>query len=172
MFKEAVNKYEMFRFIDRLNSSRNFGDVFELVRDVVYRVLKKRRAGLSLYLQDIEAYILAYHIVGSNIIVINKTVLDFLINEVNDREKLNAYIFVVLMHEYLHSLGYYDERLVRNIEYEILKEAFGEDHPTTRLVGKDLEEIFSQVSRLKFRRPTYEYQIVRDFDRSSTTYIL
>lgn len=162
----------MFKFIDRLNESKNFGDIFELVRDVVYKIIKKRRAGLSLYLQDIEAYILAYHIVGSNIIVINKTVLDFLINEVNDKEKLNAYVFVVLMHEYLHSLGYYDERLVRKIEYEILKEAFGEDHITTQLVGRDLEEIFSQVNKLKLRRPTYEYHIVRDFDRSSTTYIL
>jgi len=93
-------------------------------------------------LQDIEAYILAYHIVGSNIIVINKTVLDFLINEVNDREKLNAYIFVVLMHEYLHSLGYYDERLVRNIEYEILKEAFGEDHQLQDLWGRIWKKYF------------------------------
>jgi|BEDMetMinimDraft_2_1075160.scaffolds.fasta_scaffold00241_17 hypothetical protein len=172
MFREEINKYEMFRYIDRLNSCNNFGDIFELVRDVVYRILKRRRSGLTLYLQDLDAYILAYHIVGSNIIVINKTVLDFLINEVNDKEKLNAYTFVVLMHEYLHSLGFYDEAFVRELEYKIIKEAFGEDHITTRLVGRNLEDIFNEISKLKFRRPTYEYKIVRDFDRSSTTYIL
>lgn len=130
-----------------------------------------RRAGLSLYLQDLNQYVLAYHIMGSNTIVINRAVLEAIYSLNKGKEYVNSYIFVVLTHEYLHSLGIYDERLLRSLQYKICKEFFGEDHLTAKMIDKGIFEVFPELANVKITVKSRKTEIIKDFDRSSITYI-
>ncbi|HLI46053.1 MAG TPA: hypothetical protein VKU94_02555 [Geobacterales bacterium] len=158
-------------YIEKLNSCNNFGDIFELGREIIYKAIKARRAGLSLYLQDLDEYVLAYHIVGSNTIVINRAVLEAIYSLNKGKEYVNSYIFVVLTHEYLHSLGIFSEKLLRKVQYEICKEYFGEDHLTTKMIDKGIFEVFPELANMKIKPRNRGYEIIRDFDRSSVSYI-
>lgn len=158
-------------YIKKLNECNNFGDIFELGREIIYKALKIRRAGLSLYLQDLNKYVLAYHVMGSNAIVINRAVLEAIYSLNKGKEYVNSYLFVVITHEYLHSLGIYDEIKLRNIQYEICKNFFGEEHLTTKMIGKGIFEIFPELAKIEIKTRKKGYELVRDFDRSSITYI-
>ena len=49
----------------------------------------------------------------------------------------------VLLHEYIHSLGFLDERLTEQKTYDISKKQFGKNHVITRLAF-DMKN-FSQI---------------------------
>ena len=155
-------------FSKQLEKCRNYGDLFEIVKRVVKEKLGKRRAGLMLYLGDLPLHIGAFHGVGSNGIVINKRLLNAI--SFDSRIEINSYLFTLLLHEYLHSLGYINERQVRHLVYKICKETFGEDHPATKFA-------FSiPRSKLLFSKPIPEeketkLEIVKDFERSHLSYI-
>jgi len=102
-------------YANRIRDANDFKDIFEIVRDAVYKTFKLRRVGLSLLLQDMPSFVGAYHVLGSNYIVINRYVLNTVKHLAKSREEYNAYVFVILVHEYLHSLGIVDEHKVRKI---------------------------------------------------------
>ena len=110
-------------------------DVFELVKEVVRLREGVSRPGLALGLQELgmswKGYIGAYYPITSNTIVINKTLLRC-ITECNVT-LLEPYAFHVLLHEYLHSLGYFDEEVIRRKTYEISRNLFGKKHIITQL---------------------------------------
>ena len=60
----------------------------------------------------------AYHMLGSNAIVVNTYLLTILKNIVKSTEEYNSYIFMVLAHEYFHTLGIVDENTVRQMTFE------------------------------------------------------
>ena len=84
--------------------------------------------------------------------------------------ELNSYVFTLLLHEYLHSLGYMDERNVRRLVYEKSKENFGDDHPAARF-ARDPPLPRIPPSELQPGTEEPELEIIKDFDRSSTSYI-
>ncbi|HVQ01839.1 MAG TPA: hypothetical protein VMT57_10050 [Candidatus Thermoplasmatota archaeon] len=110
-------------------------DVFELVKEVVRLREGVSRPGLVLGLQELggswNGFIGAYYPITSNTIVINKSLLRCL-SERNET-LLEPYAFHVLLHEYLRSLGYFNEETTRRKTYEISRNLFGEKHVVTRL---------------------------------------
>jgi len=92
-----------------LDKCEDFSDVFELVKKAVKDVLGRWRVGLMLVLADLPINIGAYHSLGSNSIVVNRKILEAVKDSIKSKRKLNSWIFLVLLHEYLHSLGYVDE---------------------------------------------------------------
>lgn len=148
-----------------------FDHVFELVKKAVQRSLGIRRAGLTLILAEIPNYIGAYHVVGSNIIVLNKTLLKAVESVAKTKEESNSYIFTVLAHEYLHSLGYGDEGEVRRLVQRVCSENFGEDHYTVKMAWGNFMEMYPQLRLLGPGRTSQEFEVVKDFDRSSMPYI-
>lgn len=170
MEKIKLSKEEVENYTRKLNESKNFGDIFELVKEIVFKAIKMRRAGLSLYLADIPKYILAYHIIGSNTIVINRAILEALNKIEKNKINKNSYIFVVLLHEYLHSLGIYDEKMIERIIYLICINFFGKKHPTSEMTEKGILEVFPELRKIKIKF-SKKYELVKDFDRSSINYI-
>ena len=77
---------------------------FELVKMAVNEKFKMHRAGLSLILQGLPTNLGAYHVLGSNMIIINRRILD-IIRKRKSHEEYNSYLFMVPAHEYLHSFG-------------------------------------------------------------------
>jgi hypothetical protein len=156
---------------EKLENSESFGEIFELVKESVRKTLERGRAGLMLGLADLGInrgwFIGGYHPLGSNIIVLNKTPLKIVADQ--KPELLNCYVFQTLLHEYLHSLGYWDEKSTRYLTYEICREILGKNHPTTQLT-KNFTKFFPDLHQYNIP-PGGDFEYVLDFDKSNVTYI-
>lgn len=158
-------------YVEKLASASSFDDIFRLVKQIVKRELGLRRAGLALILMDLPNDVGAFHYIGSNTIVLNKRILDVISRSSSSKIELNSYIFVVLLHEYLHSLGIYDELKIRALVESIVKDAFGENHPAMEFATKLPEVIYPKLKLLEKRSAGGDVEIVRDFDTENTKYI-
>ena len=157
---------------EELEKAGSFRDVFRLVKRVVEAKLGLRRAGLMLVLADAPAYVLAFHGVGSNFVVVNRMVLRALLSSGLPKMRVNAYLFTVLLHEYLHSLGYLDEREVRKMVAELTREVFGEDHPAHQAALSPLDEdTVRKLVEVSSHQSSGEPVLVRDFDDENLTYV-
>ena len=154
----------------RVDRAQNYDELFELVKRVVEDELGVHRAGLTLVLVNMPVTVGAYHPVGANIIVANRTLIDGLRNMMKDPREINAFVFMVLMHEYLHSLGYLDETGVRKLAEKICRSALGEDHPTVKLASANWLSMYPALGYLESPQ-AQDYEVVRKFDSSSTQYI-
>ena len=115
----------------------------------------------------------AFYPVGSNIIVMNKAPLK-IASKNTDRRTYNAYCFHLLLHEYLHSLGYIDEGEVTELTQEICMQALGKAHPATVMAERGIATYFPKVTYFTEEFPLPEdlqIELVKDFDRSSVGYI-
>lgn len=119
-----------------LRESNDFREVFEVVRRSVKEFLGAERTGLELYLRDLPLGVGAFHKVGTNVIVMNRALIDWVVESQVALNEMKSFVYSILLHEYLHSLGIYDELQVRRLTYQISREALGEAHPATVLAKK------------------------------------
>jgi len=153
-----------------LEQSKGYSELFDLVKRAVKKVLGRNRSGLMLYLGDMPLRIGAYHPVGSNGIVLNRRVLDVISRSTGSIAELNSFIFTLLLHEYLHSLGYLDEGDVNSLVHKISVDIFGTDHPTAQMAS---HPPLSRVLPTDMHDESYSQtlELVRDFERSKQPYI-
>jgi hypothetical protein len=158
-----------------LEQAKDLSDIFELVKEAVRKTTGRSRAGLMLGLSDMGAtsggFVGAYYPVDSNIIVVNRTILERLAE--NNPSLYNPYAFHILLHEYIHSLGLLDEDLTRKKTYEITKEMLGEEHLATE-IALDLGRIIPDVvyPQAGWQPEAFApVTIVKGFARSDTRYI-
>lgn len=156
---------------ERLKGLQNFNDIFELVKEAVQERFKMRRAGLNLLLQDMPNFIGAYHVLGSNSIVVNRHVLAAIKTLAKNVEEYNSYVFVVLAHEYLHSLGIVDEFRVRELTYNMCNSIFGEGHVATKMAREDPAALYPELKSLSYIDFGKDFVMVKDFDKSNLSYI-
>ena len=160
-------------FIKRLENVTSIPDIFEVVKESVWKTVRKSRAGLELGLVELgnrlEGLLGAYYVSGSNLIIMNETPLKR-IQETNP-DLLTPYIFSILLHEYLHSLGFFDEDYVKILTYQISCEIFGNNSIIAE-IAKDITKFFPNIiypqGAPKVDTPL---KMIRDFDRSSISYI-
>ncbi len=126
---------------------------------------------MTLVLAELPNYVGAYHIMGSNIIVMNETILNAVKVLAKSKAELNSFIFSILAHEYLHSIGYTDERDVRPLVTKISTENFGENHQTVKLAVGDLFTLYPQLRSLGIGRTGRDFTTIKEFDKSSMPYI-
>lgn len=150
---------------------KDFDQTFELVKSAVYEKFRMHRAGLSLILQVMPTSLGAYHILGSNVIVMNSHVLAAIRRISGSEAEYNAYVFMVLAHEYLHSLGIVDENAVRQMTYDLCKTMLGEGHSSTKMAKEDPSSLFPQLRGMVQTQFGREFQVVKNFDRASQSYI-
>lgn len=151
-----------------LEKAKNYGDIFTLVKKAVKMSLGEHRVGLMLYLGNLPMNVGAFHPMGTNDIVLNKRLLKA---AANTEPRWKAYVFSILLHEYLHSLGYADERQVRGLTYRVCLENFGSSHPASEaavtgpwvtLSPEDFEAVAEDM----------DLERVRDFERIDSGYII
>jgi hypothetical protein len=162
-----------------LETSENFGDIFEIVKKSVKQQLGIERAGLMLVLADLPMHLGAFHGVGTNQIVMNRVLLDRIVAAGHPRSHINAFVYSILLHEYLHSLGVIDESEVRLLVNEISLNTFGPDHPAFTIASKGPWSLLREIgfvdthvpdeTRLELKQRRAE--LVTDFDRSHRSYI-
>jgi hypothetical protein len=164
-------------YTQKLEEAKTLADIFELVKEGVRRVMKTGRAGLTLGLAELgggeQTWIGAFYPVGSTTIIMNRAPLRRIVE--TDPRLFNAYAFHVLLHEYIHALGYIEEQSARNLVSLVSCELFGADHLVARM-AQDIRHFFPNLtypapeSALE-NLETLELEMVPDFDRSSITYI-
>jgi hypothetical protein len=162
---------DMSSMVERLDLCENFSDVFELVKKSAEYSLGQRRAGLMLYLARLPKHIGAFHTLGTNGIVMNRTTLDMVTHGARSLREINSYVYSILLHEYLHSLGYVEERDVRKLVYDVSLSTFGPDHPATQIAAKGPSVVFPEITVSEMPFETPDVEVVPDIERSSHKYI-
>jgi len=161
----------------KLEECSTLADIFELVKQSVRKFLNKHRAGLMLGLANLGIrrgqFVGAFYPIGSNIIVMNKTPYDIALRT-TDKKVFNAYCYHLLLHEYLHALGYIDEEKVRDLVYEVCNVALGKDNPATIMAERGVAFYFPKVTYFSQNIPIprdLQIELIKDFDKSSAGYI-
>jgi len=155
----------------RVERAQDFGELFELVKRIVEQGIGKHRAGLTLILSDMPNNVGAYHPVGSNNLVVNRALVKSMKSLAKDPREISSFLFMILMHEYLHSLGYLDEAEVRKLSQEISSAALGRDHLTVKLATANWLEMYPELAQISQTNFSRSFEIVRKFDNSSMSYI-
>ena len=163
------------KYLVMYKSAESFPDLFEVVKRLVRDKLGSHRAGLMLGLTDLgmgpNGFIGAFFMLGSNAIVINRQPLNLVKIRTPDLHK--AYMFYLLLHEYLHASGIIDESETRNTAAELASDAFGDYHDVTK-IARDFSSIFRDITHSGYGYIPPEdltIELIRGFDRSSVNYI-
>lgn len=162
----------MQEFQEKLERARDIPEIFELVKLAVRKTWGKERSGLMLALSDLgggpEGFVGAYYPVATNIIVMNR--MPLLRIRQKDPHLYRPYIFHILLHEYIHSLGIMDEAETRKRVREISEKVLGPEHPASQLAA----DITRFMPNLVYPMGGWEpregqtLELIRGFDRSAT----
>lgn len=162
---------QQIQFGEKISHLKDFNEAFELVKSVVMQKFKMHRAGLSLILQMMPSNLGAYHILGSNVIVMNSYLLAAVKKIASSDNEYNSYVFMVLAHEYLHSLGIVNENAVRQMTFELCSWMLGTDHAATKMAKEDPSSLYPQLRSLMQTQFSQDFQLVGNFDKTNQTYI-
>jgi hypothetical protein len=111
----------------------------------------------------------AFFPVATNIIVMNSLPLKRI--KETDPALYKPYVFHILLHEYVHTLGIIDEAATRAKVYEISLTTFGKEHPVTEFAADLSRFVPKLVYPVYGWKPQEEYQLelVKGFDKSATS---
>jgi hypothetical protein len=162
-------------FSARLERAKDLTDIFEIVKEAVRVQMGISRAGLMLGLAELggdnKSFVGGLYPVTSNIIVMNKSVLNRIM--VIQPELYKSYAFHVLLHEYIHAVGVLDEEQTRRLAYSISVALFGKEHKTA-YIAEDISRVlpfFTYAEPKLDDETTMDIELVKGFDRSSVCYI-
>lgn len=153
-------------FRNRLEKATNYGELWEIVKDTVASSLNKRRSGMMLFLDDLPIQLGAYHPIGTNNIVLNRTLVQIVEAAIESKHVVNALVYNLLLHEYLHALGEFSELEVRRMVYEIAQKCFGEDHVVTLIAKKSPWTLLEGIPLEAINIPKRIMEIVKDFEKT------
>ena len=154
-----------------LEKAKDYGEIWDIVRETTRRLLGQHRASMMLFLDDLPLNIGAYHPLGTNNLVLNRALVNIVEAATNSRKLVNSFIYILLLHEYLHALGHIAEEDVRPMVYEISKKSFGENSLVSRLADKGPWELLKGVPLGAVRAPRRVMEIVKDFEKTNQKYI-
>lgn len=152
------NKYE-----DPLDACENYSEIFELVKKVVKSTLNMYRVGLMLVLADLPTGVGAFYTLGSNTIVMNRKLIRLF--DKSDPKHKKEFTFLVLLHEYLHTLGLTDEAKVRELTHRIIIEYFGMEHSLAEIAEKGPFSIMPKPQHHTYASEGYP-ELIKDFEKS------
>jgi len=150
----------------RLEVAASYGEVWEIVKDTVEFALHKRRSGMMLFLDDLPIQLGAYHPLGTNNIVLNRVLVQIVEAAVESKRVLNALVYNLLVHEYLHALGEFSEMAVRNLVVEVARKCFGEDYVVTQVAVKSPWVLLKGIPLESVNVPKRFMEIVKDFEKT------
>ena len=154
------------RYRSRLENSTKYGEIWGVVKDTVEFTLHKHRRGMMLFLDDLPIQLGAYHPLGTNNIVLNRTLIQIVEGAIKSRRVVNALIYNLLLHEYLHALGQFHELKVRRMVFEIAEKCFGEKHIVTLIAKKSPWVLLKGIPLETVNAPKRVMEIVKDFEKA------
>lgn len=158
----------------KITRARNFSDIFEIVKEAVYEYLGADQAGLMVGVTDLgsfqNGFIGAFYSLNANAIIINKMPLARILQ--TNPNIYNYYLFHVILHEYIHSIGSYDEAQTRLLVQEISGHYFGNNHILAQF-AINIEKFMPNLTYPEgFIEPTdINIEFVKGIDRKNINYI-
>ena len=159
-------------YSSKIDMAEGFNEVWELVKETVKEALGEHRVGMMLFLDDLPIRLGAYHPLGTNNIVLNRALVEIVEATTRSDRLVNAFVYSLLLHEYLHALGYGSEAEVRRLVYDISRECFGEDHIVTRLAEKSPWTLLRGIPLNRIKAPRRAMEIVKDLEKANQIYIV
>lgn len=153
------------QYCKRLENAASYAEVWEIVKDTVEFVFHKRRGSMMLFLDDLPIQLGAYHPLGTNNIVLNRVLVQIVEAAIENKKVVNALVYNLLVHEYLHALGEVSEVNVRALVVEVCRKAFGEDHVATQIAVKSPWALLKGIPLGSVNVPKRVMEIVKDFER-------
>lgn len=160
------------RYCSKIDAAEGFNGIWEIVKDTVKISLGKHRLGMLLFLDDLPLHLGAYHQLGTNNIVLNRTLVNIVDSVTKSKKIVNAFVYSILTHEYLHALGHVSESEVRSLVYDISKKCFGEDHIVTKLAEKTPWSILKGIPLNELPASKQPMELIKDLEKSDFRYIV
>jgi hypothetical protein len=154
------------KFGSRLESAESYAEVWQIVKETVEFSLSKRRGSMLLFLDDLPLQLGAYHSVGTNNIVLNRTLVEVVEASMSSKRLVNAIVYNLLLHEYLHALGELSETTVRRSVVKVAQACFGEEHIATVIARKTPWVLLQNIPLYAINAPKRVMQIVKDFEKA------
>jgi hypothetical protein len=155
------------QFWTTLDKAKNYSEVWKIVKETAEFALSKRRNSMMLFLDDLPLQLGAYYPVGTNNIVLNRALVEIVEASISDKLTVNALIYNLLLHEYLHALGDLSEIDVRREVVEVAKKSFGETHIATVIACKSPWVLLKDIPLGPYNAPKRVMEIVYDFEKTS-----
>jgi hypothetical protein len=160
------------RYRLRIDEAEGFSGVWEIVKETVKVTLGEHRLGMLLFLDDLPLHLGAYHQVGTNNIVLNRSLLTIVETVTKSKKLVNAFVYSILTHEYLHALGHISEAEVHSLVYDISKRCFGEDHIVTTLAEKTPWVLLKGIPLRGMNLPKQDMELIKDLEKPNQKYII
>jgi hypothetical protein len=151
----------------KLDNAKTYAQIWSIVKDTAEHALGKRRGNMMLFLEDLPLQLGAYYPVGTNNIVLNRALVDIVEAQLKSKQTINALIYNLLLHEYLHALGEMSEKQVRNQVVTVAKKSFGENHIATELACKSPWILLKDLPLGSLAALKRVMEIVSDFEKTS-----
>lgn len=168
--EQDFSKVEHYR--SRIDEVEGFSGVWEIVKDTVKVTLGKHRLGMLLFLDDLPLHLGAYHQLGTNNIVLNRSLVNIVEAVTKSKKLVNAFVYSILTHEYLHALGHVSEAEVRSLVYDVSRECFGENHIVTTLAEKTPWVLIKGIPLNEIAIPKQAMELVKDLEKPNQRYII
>ncbi len=159
-------------FNAELASAESIADIFELVKEVVYDLTEEEQAGIMVGLSDLgktpKGFVGAYYSSHSNMIILNKRIMEQI--KWQTPELIKPYLFHLLLHEYIHSIGVYDELQTRELTNKIAQRIGDE---TIIKMSENLTKHFPEIVHTEKIEVPNDQNIyfVKGIDRKNMNYI-
>jgi hypothetical protein len=154
------------RFGASLDKAKNYAEVWKIVKETAEYALGKRRDSMMLFLDDLPLQLGAYYPVGTNNIVLNRALVEIVEASMSDKSTVNALIYNLLLHEYLHALGDLSENGVRREVVKVAKKSFGEAHIATVVACKSPWVLLKDIPLGPYNAPKRVMEIVHNFEKT------
>jgi hypothetical protein len=164
LLSEGESSVDKFR--SRLETAESYAEVWQIVKETVEFSLGKRRGSMLLFLDDLPLQLGAYHPVGTNNIVLNRTLVEVVEASMSSKRVVNALVYNLLLHEYLHALGELSETAVRRNVVKVAQACFGEKHIATVIARKTPWILLQSIPLQAINAPKRVMQIVKDFEKA------
>jgi len=149
-----------------LDSAESYAEVWRIVRETSEFSLGKRRIGMMLFLDDLPLQLGAYHPVGTNNIVLNRSLVEVAEAAGKAKPVVNALVYNLLLHEYLHALGELSEAEVKHLVVLIAQKCFGNDYTATDIARRSPWALLRNIPVAASNAPKRGMQIVKDFEKA------
>jgi hypothetical protein len=159
--KDVVNRYS-----EELEIANSYADVWQIVKDTVETSLSRHRGGMMLFLDDLPLQLGAYHPVGTNNIVLNRILVEIVEGSEKSKLAVNAIVYNLLLHEYLHALGELSEDEVKRLVVLVAKKCFGEEHIAATIARQSPWILLRDMPVGPINAPKRMMQIVKDLEKT------
>jgi hypothetical protein len=156
----------------KIDEAEGFSGVWEIVKETVKATLGEHRQGMLLFLDDLPLHLGAYHQVGTNNIVLNRSLLNIVEAVTKSKRLVNAFVYSILTHEYLHALGHISETEVHSLVYDVSKRCFGEDHIVTTLAEQTPWALLKGIPLRSIALPKQDMELIKDLEKPNHHYII